>query len=161
MYVQLVLPALVITSISRAAIGERKQIWGRRTDGTRLAHHLETEAFRVPPGWRIPAEICTLSRVDLSFRRALLAAIAYLLFPTHYADLAPSFQSLSREDTCNRFYNYSAQDGLRHFLLLTTDGQPFSVVECDKPSETQPVQHCTFYGILYELRKNDSRCGLC
>jgi hypothetical protein len=71
-------------------------------DGTRLAHHLETEAFRVPRGWRTPIEVCTLSQLDVSFRRAILATIACLLFPAHYTDLAQNFEWLKRTGTCRR-----------------------------------------------------------
>ena len=47
-------------------------------DGTRLAHHLEVEQFPVPPGWRAPIMLHTLSRVDLRFSRAILAIITCL-----------------------------------------------------------------------------------
>jgi hypothetical protein len=71
-------------------------------DGIRVAHHLETAAFRVPRGWRTPTEVCTLSQLDVSFRRAILATIACLLFPAHYSDLAQNFQWQSRAGTCRQ-----------------------------------------------------------
>jgi hypothetical protein len=71
-------------------------------EGTRLAHHLESGAFRVPRGWRTPIEVCTFSQLDVSFRRAILATIACLLFPAHYTDLAHNFQWLKWTGTCRR-----------------------------------------------------------
>jgi hypothetical protein len=59
-------------------------------DGTRVAHHFETDLFPVPPGWRTPMEISTLSRADLRLRQALLATSACLLFPAQFVGLASS-----------------------------------------------------------------------
>ena len=63
-------------------------------DGTRLAHHLEVEQFPVPPGWRAPIMLHTLSRVDLSFRQAILATIACLLLPKYFAAMASTSSHL-------------------------------------------------------------------
>jgi hypothetical protein len=71
-------------------------------DGTRLAHHLETQAFRRPRGWRTPVEVCTLSQLDVSSRRAILATITCLLFPAYYTDLNQNFKWLSRAGTCRQ-----------------------------------------------------------
>jgi TniQ len=87
-------------------------------DGTRLAHHLETEAFRVPRGWRTPTEVCTLSQLDVSFRRAILATIACLLFPAHYSDLAQTFQWLSRADTCRQVLQLLGSERAKALLAL-------------------------------------------
>jgi hypothetical protein len=71
-------------------------------DGTRLAHHLEVEQFPVPPGWRAPIMLHTLSRVDLSFRHAILAIIACLLLPKYFAAMASTSSHLGRPDACSR-----------------------------------------------------------
>jgi len=71
-------------------------------DGTRLAHHLEVEQFPVPPGWRAPIMLHTLSRVDLSFRQAILAIIACLLLPKYFAAMASTSSQLGRPDACSR-----------------------------------------------------------
>ena len=65
-------------------------------DGTRLAHHLEVEQFPVPPGWRDPIMLHTLSRVDLGFRRAILAIIACLLLPKYFAAMSSTSSHLGR-----------------------------------------------------------------
>jgi hypothetical protein len=70
-------------------------------DGTRLAHHLEVEQFPVPPGWRAPIML-TLSRIDLSFRQAILAIIACLLLPRYFAAMASTSSHLGRPDACSR-----------------------------------------------------------
>ena len=72
------------------------------SDGTRLAHHLQVEQFPVPPGWRARIMLHTLSRVDLRFRRAILAIIACLLLPKHFAAMASTSSHLGRPDTCSR-----------------------------------------------------------
>jgi hypothetical protein len=87
-------------------------------DGMRLAHHLATEAFRVPPGWRIPVEVCTLSRVDRSFRSALLATIASLLFPAQYPDLAQNCQPPNPADTCRKLLQLLGSDRAEALLAL-------------------------------------------
>jgi len=71
-------------------------------DGTRLAHHLEVEQFPVPPGWRAPIMLHTLSRVDLRFRRAILAIIACLLLPKCFTAMASTSSHLGRPDTYSR-----------------------------------------------------------
>jgi hypothetical protein len=71
-------------------------------DGTRLAHHLEVTQFPIPPGWRIPITLHTLSRVDIRFRQAILAIIACLLLPQHFATMASTSSYLSRPDACSR-----------------------------------------------------------
>jgi hypothetical protein len=87
-------------------------------DGTRLAHHLETGAFRVPRGWRTPTEVCTLSQLDVSFRRAILATIACLLFPAPYSALAQTFQWLSRADTCRQVLQLLGSGRAKALLAL-------------------------------------------
>ena len=71
-------------------------------DGTRLTHLLEVTQFPVPPGWRIPITLHTLSRVDIRFRQAILAIIARLLLPQHFATMASTSSYLSRPDACSR-----------------------------------------------------------
>jgi hypothetical protein len=70
-------------------------------DGTRLAHHLEVTLFPVPPGWRTPITLHTLSRVDIKFRQAILAIIACLLLPQHFATMASTSSYLGRPDACS------------------------------------------------------------
>jgi hypothetical protein len=71
-------------------------------DGTRLVHHLEVTQFPVPPGWRIPITLHTLSRVDIRCRQAILAIIACLLLPQHFATIASTSSYLGRPDACSR-----------------------------------------------------------
>jgi hypothetical protein len=62
----------------------------------------EVEQFPVPPGWRAPIMLHTLSRVDLRFRRAILAIIACLLLPKYFAAMRSTSSHLGRPDTCSR-----------------------------------------------------------
>jgi hypothetical protein len=71
-------------------------------DGTRAAHLLEVEHFRVPPGWRAPLTLGTISRIDIRFRQAVLAIIASLLLPTYFAELTIASCYLGRPDTYSR-----------------------------------------------------------
>jgi hypothetical protein len=71
-------------------------------DGTRLAHHLEVTQFPVPPGWRNPIVLHSLSRVDLRFRQAILAIIACLLLPKYFSVLANTSSHLGQPDACAR-----------------------------------------------------------
>jgi hypothetical protein len=71
-------------------------------DGTRLAHHLEVTQYPVPPGWRTPITLHTLSRVDIRCRQAILAIIACLLLPQHSATMASTSSYLGRPDACSR-----------------------------------------------------------
>jgi hypothetical protein len=71
-------------------------------DGTRLAHHLHVEQFPVPPGWRVPITMHTLSRIDLRFRQAILAIIACLLVPKLFATMDGASNHLDRSDACPR-----------------------------------------------------------
>jgi hypothetical protein len=65
-------------------------------------HHLEVEQFPIPPGWRARIMLHTLSRVDLSFRQAILAIIACLLLPKYFAAMASTSSHLGRPDACSR-----------------------------------------------------------
>ena len=71
-------------------------------DGTSFAHHLEVEQFPLPPGWRAPIMLHTLSRVDLSFRQAILAIIACLLLPKYFVAMVSASSHLGRPDACSR-----------------------------------------------------------
>jgi TniQ len=57
-------------------------------DGSRIVHYFQTDPFPVPPGWRRPLVVDTLSRVDVDLRRSILAVVACLLEPSQFADLA-------------------------------------------------------------------------
>jgi hypothetical protein len=91
-------------------------------DGTGLAHHLEVEQFPVPPGWRAPIMLHTLSRVDLSFRQAILAIIARLLLPKYFAAMASTSSHLGRPDACCAS---SVQNKPMHCSLALRDGTLF------------------------------------
>jgi hypothetical protein len=69
-------------------------------DGTRVAHHLQVDHFRVPQGWRTPYCLSTLSGLDMRFRQAILATIACLLLPFSFAELITSTSYFSRQRAC-------------------------------------------------------------
>jgi hypothetical protein len=52
----------------------------------------------------------TLSRVDLGFRRAILAIIACLLLPKHFASMSSTSSHLGRPDACSRLLRILGPD---------------------------------------------------
>jgi hypothetical protein len=64
-------------------------------DGTRLVHCFQTEPFPVPRGWRNPCPAETLSRLDVALRRAILAVVACLLWPSSFTELARTVPRLA------------------------------------------------------------------